>query len=192
MVIQYKDCFRDRSRVTEDQEPMRVQASILIERPAEAIFACVANVAFLRQWVAPFRTDKYDIPPESHYRQVHHTVRFPELRHVSQGAWGVGTTFKQSNESRMYPVEATIAITEYEPPTTVTFQVQSEMAISQMKWVFQHASGGGTRATVIWEQHLLDWKFQVVGLMASLVMRDKVPGSPQYMQRLRSYVEDQC
>ena len=65
---------------------MRVRGSILIERTAEAIFPCVANVAFLQQWVAPFRTDKYDIPPESHYREVHHTVRYPELRQVSQGA----------------------------------------------------------------------------------------------------------
>ena len=171
---------------------MRVRGSILIERTAEAIFPCVANVAFLQQWVAPFRVDKYDIPPESHYREVHHTVRYPELRQVSQGAWGVGTTFKQSNESRSHPSEATIEITAYEPPTTFAFQVRTEMETYQTKWVFEHASGGGTRATLIWEQKLQDSRFKLVGLIVWLVMRNKLAGSPQYMQRLKSYLEDQC
>ncbi|HEX6479961.1 MAG TPA: SRPBCC family protein [Ktedonobacteraceae bacterium] len=171
---------------------MRGRGSILIERTAEAIFPCVANVAFLQQWVAPFRVDKYDIPPESHYREVHHTVRYPELRQVSQGAWGVGTTFKQSNESRSHPSEATIEITAYEPPTTFAFQVTMEMGLSQIKWVFEHASGGGTRATLIWKYKLQYWWFKLVGLIVWLVMRNKLPGSPQYMQRLKSYLEDQC
>ncbi len=171
---------------------MRVQASILIERPIEAIFTCVTSVAFLQQWVAPFRVEKYAIPPESHYREVYHTVRYPELRQVAEGAWGVGTTFKQSNESRYHPSEATIEITEYEPPTTLTLKVRTEMDLSQIKWVFQHASGGGTKATLIWEQKLQDWRVKLLGLIALLVIRNKIAGSPQYMQRLKNYVEDQC
>lgn len=171
---------------------MRVQASILIERPIEAIFIRVTSVAFLQQWVAPFRVEKYDIPPESHYREIHHTVRFPELRQVSEGALGVGTTFKQSNESRYHLSEATIEITEYEPPTTFTLKVMTEMDISQIKWVFRHASGGGTRATLIWEQKQQDWRVKLLGLIAWPVIRNKIAGSPQYMQRLKNYLEDQC
>jgi len=171
---------------------MRVQGSILIERPIEAIFTCVTSVAFLQQWVAPFRVEKYDVPPESHYREVHHTVRYPELRQVAEGALGVGTTFKQSNESRYHPSEATIEITAYEPPTTLTLKVMTEMDLSQIKWVFQHASGGGTRATLIWEQKLQDWRVKLLGLIVFLGWRNKIAGSPQYMQRLKNYLEDQC
>ena len=171
---------------------MRVQGSILIERSAEAIFPCVANVASLQQWVAPYRIDRYDIPPESHYREVHHTVGYPELRQVSHGAWGVGTIFKQSNEFRSHPLEATLEITEFVPPTTFTLQVRMEMGTYQIKWVFEHASGSGTRATLIWEYKLYNWWFKLVALIGWLVMRNKVVGSPQYMRRLKSYLEDQC
>jgi uncharacterized protein YndB with AHSA1/START domain len=171
---------------------MRVQASILIERPIEAIFICVTSAAFLQQWVAPFRVEKYDIPPESHYREVQHMVRYPELRQVSEGALGVGTTFKQSNEARDHLSEATIEIIEYEPPTTFTLKVMTEMDLSQIKWVFQHASGGGTRATLIWEQKQQDWRAKLLGLFVLLVFRNKIAGSPEYMQRLKNYLADQC
>jgi hypothetical protein len=95
---------------------MRVQASILIERPIEAIFTCVTSVAFLQQWVAPFRVEKYDIPPESHYCEVYHTVRYPELRQVAEGALGVGTTFKQSNESRYHLSDVRLAFISLRNP----------------------------------------------------------------------------
>lgn len=171
---------------------MRVQANILIERPIEAIFACVTSVAFLQKWVAPFRIEKYDIPAESHYREVHHTLRFPELRQVSEGALGVGTTFKQSNELKFHPSEATIEITEYEPPTTFTLKVTTEVDTSQIKWILQHASGGGTKAILTWEQKLRGCWIKLVGFIAFLVLRNKIAGSPQYMHRLKNYLEDQC
>jgi hypothetical protein len=171
---------------------MRVQASLLIERPKEAIFDCVTSVAFLQEWVAPFRIEKYDIPAESHYREVHHTLRFPELRQVSEGALAVGTTFKQRNESKFHPSEATIEITEYEPPTTFALKVTTEVDTSQISWVLQHASDGGTKVILTWEQKLRDWRVKLVGFMAFLVLRNKIAGSPQYMHRLKNYLENQC
>ena len=89
-------------------------------------------------------------------------------------------------------MEATIEITEYEPPTTFTLQVRTEIETSQVKWVFEHVSGGGTKATLIWEQKLQDWRFKLVALIVLFVMRNKVASSPQYMQRLKSYLEDLC
>lgn len=170
---------------------MRIQASVLINCPAEAVFACLTSMPFLQQWIAPFRTDVYDFPPEKGYREVYHTLRIPELRQVTEGAMGVGTIFKQSNEIKAHPVEATIEITEYDPPRVFTLNITGEIGISQKKWVLQ-STFDGTRLILQEEQEFRGWWVKLVAVIAPLVAAQAVPGSLQYMNRLKQYIEDQC
>jgi len=170
---------------------MRVQASLVIRRPRETTFDCVTSMAFLQQWIAPFRVEKYDIPAESHYREVHHTLRFPELHQVTEGALGVGTRFTQSNESRGHPLEATIEVTEYERPSVFAVKVTAEIGTSQTKWVFQPASEG-TRVTFMFRSKARGWRMKLVTLIAFLTTKNVGTGSPQYMQELKNYLEEQC
>ena len=172
---------------------MRFQASIEVNRSAEAIFACMTSVPFLQRWLAPFRVETYTFQSEEHsYYKSHHTLRYPELRQISEGVLGVGTIFKQSNESRSHPAEATIEITRYEPATTLTLKIITELDISQIQWVLQNTPGGETKVLLIWEQNFQNWRVKLLGVIAWLVMRNKIAGSPQYMQKLKTYLEEQC
>lgn len=168
---------------------MRVQASVLIHCPAEAVFECMTSLPFLEQWVAPFRVEIYNFPPESGYREVHHTFRIPQLHQVTEGAMGVGTIFKQSNELKVHPLEATIEITEYEPARVFALTVMTDAYTYQTKWVLQ---GTASSTRVIWpgKQQFRGWWPKLVvgtGLFALRFFagREKLPGSPQPMDKLR-------
>lgn len=173
---------------------MRVQANIGVNRPAEAIFACMTSVPFLQRWVAPFRVETYTLrsEDEDHSYKSRHTLRYPELRQVSEGVLGVGTIFKQSNESRFHPSEAIIEITRYEPATTLMLKVITELDISQIQWVLRDVPDETTRVLLIWEQIFHNRRVKLLGVIAWLLMRNKIAGSPQYMQKLKTYLEEQC
>src|SRR5260221_158496 len=121
---------------------MRVQTSMLIRQPRETVFDCVTSRAFLQQWIAPFHTEEYVVMREGQDHAIRHESHRPEIRQVTEGALGVGTRFKQSNESWGHPLEATIEVIEYQRPTVFAFEVTTEMEIYETKWVFQPASEG--------------------------------------------------
>ena len=170
---------------------MKVQASMMIRRPIEIVFDCVTGMAFIQQWIAPFRAAEFVVATESQEREIRHSVRIPEIRQVSKGTLGVGTLFKQSNESRGHPLEATIEVTEYKPPTVFAVKVTAEIGRSETKWVFKPASKG-TMVTLMFDGQSRGWWIKVVMFFALIATKNSRVGSPQYMQRLKQYIEDQC
>lgn len=164
----------------------------MVNRPAEVIFACLTSMPFLQQWVAPFRAETYTFRYEDHSYKSHHTLRYPELRQTSEGVLGVGTTFRQSNASRYHPAEAMIEITRYEPATTLSLKVTTELDTSQITWVLHNAPGGATKVLLFWEQKFQTWKIKLLGVIAMIVLRNKIAGSPRYMQKLKTSLEEQC
>lgn len=164
---------------------------MMIRRPIERVFDCVTGMAFIQQWIAPFRVEEFVMTTESQDRAIHHSVRIPEIRQVSQGALGVGTLFKQSNESRGHPLEATIEVTEYKRPTVFAVKITAEIGKSETKWVFKPASEG-TMMTLMFDAKSRGWWIKLVMFFALIVTKNSRVGSPQYMQRLKNYIEDQC
>src|SRR5260370_11423988 len=121
---------------------MRVQTSMLIRQPRETVFDCVTSKAFLQQWIAPFHTEEYVVMREGQDHAIRHESHRPEIRQVTEGALGVGTRFKQSNESWGHPLEATIEVIEYQRPTVFAFKATAGIAATKTKWIFKPASEG--------------------------------------------------
>src|SRR5258707_15899897 len=121
---------------------MRVQTSMLIRQPRETVFDCVTSRAFLQQWIAPFHVGKYVVVGERQDHAIRYESYIPEIRQVTEGALGVGTRFKQSNEAKGHPLEATIEVTAYERPTVFAFELTAEIYATKSKWIFKAASDG--------------------------------------------------
>lgn len=170
---------------------MKAQTCIVTNRSPEAVFACMTSTAFVQEWIAPFRFESYSAQPEDHYREIQHTLRFPELRQVFKGVWGVGTTFTQSNELRSHPMEATLEITRYERPTVFALNVTTEVYEYQATWSFRPASAG-TQVTLLWEQKFKGVWVNIVALLASFVAKERGIGSLQYTHKLKQYIENAC
>lgn len=170
---------------------MRVQTSMLIRQPRETVFDCVTSRAFLQQWITPFHVEKYFVIRERQDHAIRYESHIPEIRQVTEGALGVGTRFKQSNEARGHPLEATIEVTAYERPTVFVVKLTAEIGTSETKWVFQPVSEG-TMVTFMFRSKARGWWMKLATLIASLATKNAGTGSPQYMQALKTYIEDQC
>src|SRR5260221_11403837 len=121
---------------------MRAQTSMLIRQPRETVFDCVTSKAFLQRWIAPFHTEEYVVVGEGQDHAIRHESHRPEIRQVTEGALGVGTRFKQSNESWGHPLEATIEVIEYQRPTVFAFKPTRGVEATRMKWIFKPPSDG--------------------------------------------------
>src|SRR5258708_31204564 len=127
---------------------MRAQTSMLIRQPRETVFDCVTSRAFLQRWIAPFHTEEYVVVGEGQDHAIRHESHRPEIRQVTEGALGVGTRFKQSNESWGHPLEATIEVIEYRRPTVFAVKLTAEIFTTGTKRVFQPVSEG-TMVTIM-------------------------------------------
>ena len=170
---------------------MRAQTSMLIRQPRETVFDCVTSKAFLQRWIAPFHTEEYVAMREGQDHAIRHESHRPEIRQVTEGALGVGTRFKQSNESWGHPLEATIEVIEYQRPTVFAVKLTAEIWTTEIKWIFQPVSEG-TMVMFRFRSKARGWWIKLVMLVASLATKNTRAGSPQYMQELKTYIEDQC
>src|SRR5260370_41736794 len=145
---------------------MRAQTSMLIRQPRETVFDCVTSKAFLQRWIAPFHTEEYVVVGEGQDHAIRHESHRPEIRQVTEGALGVGTRFKQSNESWGHPLEATIEVIEYQRPTVFAVEQTRGMWTTGMKWIFQAASDG-TMVQITFRSKRRAWLIRMVILLAS-------------------------
>src|SRR5258708_16678461 len=95
---------------------MRIQASIVIDRPIETVFTCITSDIFIHRWLAPLRSEKDDLDVENQEYGMRSTAHKPELRQVPQGAIEVGTPFLQSNASSLRPLKPIIQFVQYKYP----------------------------------------------------------------------------
>src|SRR5258708_23536563 len=160
---------------------MRVQTSMLIRQPRETVFDCVTSRAFLQQWIAPFHTEEYVVMREGQDHAIRHESHRPEIRQVTEGALGVGTRFKQSNESWGHPLEATIEVIEYQRPTVFAVKLTAEIWTTETKWVFQPVSEG-TMVTIMFRSKARAWWVKLVTLVAYLSTLKTPNRTPQYIQ----------
>ena len=170
---------------------MRVQTSMLIRQPRETVFDCVTSKAFLQRWIAPFHTEEYVVMREGQDHAIRHESHRPEIRQVTEGALGVGTRFKQSNESWGHPLEATIEVIEYQRPTVFAFEATRGVDVTRIKWIFKSTSDGTmVHMKVRTRRHT--WLGRVVRVMAFLVAPHAQTVSPEDAQGLRRLLEERC
>ncbi len=106
----------------------RIEASVVIKRPVEDVFAYV--------------TDEQNIPKwES---------RVLEVKQTSEGPKGVGTTFQAVGQFLGRRIESTIEITHYEPNRKVIEKISAGPISLEETFIFEPAEGG-TRLTIVGE-----------------------------------------
>lgn len=156
---------------------MAIQASTTINRPIQAVFDCMTNIAFLQQLTAAFSARADALPPE--------------LYQASEGVMGVGTKFIQSNASVSHSVETTIEVIEYNPPMVFALEVTRGSDVSVVKWVFKSASAG-TMVTLMLRPKRQNWLVKVVERIVAIVAPHSRTVPAQYTQGLQKFIEDHC
>ena len=175
---------------------MKAQASILINRPREQVFDCITSMPFLQQWVAPYHNDVFTWSLDNGLSYVSKRSYTPEIHQVSYGKIGPGTTFQQSNESKGHPAEGLIEVTQYRVPQIFATRVTTETGRAETEWML-HSIPEGTRLDLTFHDRLRGTWTRFVVLIALLIAKKMItkkpqPGSPQYMQDIKEYIEQQC
>lgn len=165
-----------------------LQASIVINRPREFVFDCVTSMAFLQEWVAPLRSQKYTRTNERQHREKSRTLHIPELRQVSEGTIKKGTIFRQTDRSKHPPREATLEITDHERPSIFALNIHSFEFEASARLSLK-ATSNGTRLKLMLRVHARIWLLQILIFVTSLLARMR---KASYMNRLQKYIEDQC
>ncbi len=178
-----------------------MQASIVIHRSREAVFACVTTTTFLEQWVTPHKSGTLTMSTERGYFEMHHSVEIPPVRQISQGVLSKGTMFRQAREANDDPLLrrgitdhslpvtlATIEVTEYEPPAVFAFIVTSKREVSQFRLIFEMAPEG-TALTLIENSQFSGWLSRTLASIAPLHFQEL---NTSNMRGLKAYLEDHC
>lgn len=105
---------------------MRIEHSVVINRPIEGVFAFVSDIEKLPQWAA----------------------EIVEVKIVSEGPVGVGTTFSDVVKEFGRRIEATLEVTEYEPNSKLTFKAIAGPIPVEVRHIFE-AVEGGTKVTLV-------------------------------------------
>ena len=141
----------------------RVEASVLIDRPVDEVFAYVIDVRNWPQWTG-----------------------FPEVKQTSEGPVGVGTTFWGVSEFMGRRAEWTSEVTGYEPNRTVEQKVAwGGMSIEQ-SMTFEPVEGG-TKYTQVGEAEIGGF-FKVAEPIAKRTMRKQMEAN---LAKLKDILEGQ-
>lgn len=170
---------------------MKTQASVSIDRPREHVFDCMSGMTFIQLWIAPFHKDVYTLRPEGGSPQISKRSHTPEIRQVSQGKIGVGTTFKQSNEFSGHPLEALIEVTQYKAPEVFAIRVTTEIGRAETEWIL-HSISDGTLAHLTFDVQPQGIWTRVVLFITSMITKKSEIGTPYYMERIKEYIEQKC
>ena len=119
---------RYRSR-TAPPSPMRLDQSVVIERPLEEVFAFVADRENDALW-APVVT---------------------QTRKTSEGPLGVGTTYEQSGRFLGRNLEMIFEVTEYEPNRKIGLRLITSGPLRATSLCSVEGVSGGTRVTLTGE-----------------------------------------
>lgn len=106
----------------------RTEESVVIDRPAEEVFAFVANIEKQAEWAGPVL----------------------ESRQTSEGPLGVGTTYTQVTHMLGRQVDANFEVTEYEPNRKLSSKTTSGPVDIQMTFTLE-AVDGGTQVNLVAE-----------------------------------------
>jgi uncharacterized membrane protein len=104
---------------------IRVEISVVVNRPIQMVFAFVTNVENDPLW----------------------TEEVVEAKKITEGPIGVGTTFSDVVEIFGRRLENTLEITAYEPNRTATFKSISGPVPYEGIYTFEN-SNGGTQVTI--------------------------------------------
>jgi len=104
---------------------MKIETSIMINRPVEEVFAVLSNVENNPKWSSAFL----------------------EVMKTSEGPIGVGTTWRGVGKFLSQRIETEIEVTEYEPDRKSTQKSKSRPFPTEVRWTFELVEGG-TRVNV--------------------------------------------
>jgi uncharacterized protein YndB with AHSA1/START domain len=107
---------------------IKIETSIVINRPIEEVFAFVTDVEKLSQWSA----------------------ELVEAKKTSEGPVGVGTTFSGVVKMLGRRMENEHKVSEYEPNSKFAFKVTSGPAQMEIEYTFESVAGG-TKVSVVTE-----------------------------------------
>ncbi len=130
----------------------RVEASVVINRPVDDVFAYVTDVTNWPQWTG-----------------------FPEVEQTSEGPVGVGTTFRGLSEFMGRRDEWTSEVTAYEPSKRVEQKIIWGPMSMEQTLSFDPVEGG-TRYTQVGEGETAG-VFKVAGPIVNRAMRKQLEGS---------------
>jgi uncharacterized membrane protein len=109
-------------------EMARVEASVVIDRPLEEVFAFAGNLENHTQW----------------------NSGVVEAEQTSEGPIGVGTTFRGVDHFLRQRVEWTSEVTEYQPERRVDYTIAAGAIHLEESCTFEPVEGG-TKLTVLYE-----------------------------------------
>jgi len=104
---------------------VKVEVSVVINRPVEEVFAFVTRIENWNQWDA----------------------QLAEVKKTSEGPVGVGTTWQEARHLMGRRMESTNEITEYEPNRKLSFKSTSGPFPVEGGYTFESVEGG-TKFTV--------------------------------------------
>ncbi|GAH15534.1 unnamed protein product, partial [marine sediment metagenome] len=107
---------------------IKIETSVVINRPIEEVFAFVTDVEKLSQWSA----------------------ELVEAKKTSEGSVGVGTTFSGVVKMLGRRMENDHEVSEYEPNSKFAFKVTSGPAQMEVEYTFESVADG-TKFTVVAE-----------------------------------------
>lgn len=107
---------------------IRIEHSVVINRPIEEVFAFVTDIDKMSQWALELR----------------------EAKKTSEGPVGVGTTFSGVVQLLGRRMENNHEVTEYEPNRKYSFKTTSGPVPMEAESTFESVAGG-TRVTILAE-----------------------------------------
>ncbi len=111
---------------------MKIERSVDIQRPNETVFAFITDMSKAKLWL-PVK----------------------EMRQLSDGPVGVGSTFTQTFEAMGQSIEATTQVTQYDPPHALTFKlVQGPVPLTTTMQLTPLDGDKATRLTFVGEVEL--------------------------------------
>ena len=132
---------------------MRIEQSVVINRPVEEVFALLADFEKLPLWDAAV----------------------VEAMKTSEGPMGVGATIREVVRMLGRRVEMTGEVTEYEPNRKITFRTTSGPLPGKVTEAFE-AAGGGARVTFATEIEL-GGVFKLAEPIVARMFKAQVKGS---------------
>jgi carbon monoxide dehydrogenase subunit G len=106
---------------------MRVEKTIVVERPVERVFAFITDMHKVKLW----------LPVDN-------------IRQTSSGPIGMGSTFAQEAQFLGQRFQATSIVTRYEPPHVFALKIQGPFALTNSMYC-ESTKTGGTKLTMVGE-----------------------------------------
>jgi len=127
---------------------LKIEISTVINRPVEEVFAVASNPETYRKW----------------------SPGLIEVKRISEGPIGVGTTWRLVREALGQRLEAALELTEYEPNRKFTLDSKARPFPGEARWSFD-AVEGGTRVSVVVQAEPGGFFKLAEPLLASMVKR---------------------